>query len=361
MTVDQDYFSSMTFTCSGFNPNVTDYPADYRLYLDGNLLNINGINVLISYITNTGETTATNFKIVVCGSDEGNQIESVNDVTLPGSHNCEKKLTPGQTLPFRIERCDHNPPSAECNIVKVFEQEFQTPTISKSLNFTMDPFDLTGETTIKRLEIYGGDITASYTYKLKIDGWNGGGNYLIKGLNSNCSGDVTANIDSWTANSQGRIIIENVCDDGSACRNSCGEDFKDGKTYIISVYDLDSKFIGTIIIQSGLTKGPGGLRPGTCGTKNNGVPTALGCIDTDTAGFISAFSLVAFGLGFGIAFLMMVFGAIKILTSSGNPEGVNSGREIIISALTGLLFMIFGVFLLRLIGGNIFHFPIPGT
>jgi|GEM_PF-5681392 len=108
-----------------------------------------------------------------------------------------------------------------------------------------------------------------------------------------------------------------------------------------------------------LIAGPGGLWPGHCGTNNNGVPTALGCIDTDTAGFINGFSMVAFGLGFGIAFLMMVFGAIKILTSSGNPEGVNSGREIIISALTGLLFMIFGVFLLKLIGFTIFNFPIP--
>ena len=108
------------------------------------------------------------------------------------------------------------------------------------------------------------------------------------------------------------------------------------------------------------TVGPGGKRPEGCTLNGDkGIETALGCIPTTTAGFISAFLKIALGLAGGIAFLMMAFGAIKILTSSGNPDGINAGRELIISALTGLLFIIFAVFLLRLIGIQVFQLPIP--
>jgi hypothetical protein len=250
----------------------------------------------------------------------------------------------------------------------ILEDSFTIPSLGGSLQFSVDPSYIAGETTIKRLDIWGGSIQPNWSYSLQLNqagnGWSGGNIGKQSGSDNNCSDAIPDPADKnwWKANSQGHIIVENICENGHACKNSCGTAFSQDKTYEVQVYETNpKKYVGSVLLQSGLTKGPGGLTPGHCGPKNNGVPTALGCIDTDTAGFINAFSLVAFGLGFGIAFLMMVFGTIKILTSSGNPEGVNSGREIIISALTGLLFMIFGVFLLRLIGGNIFHFPIPGT
>jgi hypothetical protein len=106
------------------------------------------------------------------------------------------------------------------------------------------------------------------------------------------------------------------------------------------------------------TSGPAGVKPKTC-HGGLGVETALGCIDTNTSGFINTFVTFAIGIAGGIAFLMMAFGAIRILTAAGNPESINSGRDIIISALTGLLFIVFSVFLLRLIGITIFDLPIP--
>ena len=54
---------------------------------------------------------------------------------------------------------------------------------------------------------------------------------------------------------------------------------------------------------------------------------------------------------------MMVFGGFKILVSAGDPKGVQAGGETITSALIGLLFIIFSVFLLELIGVKILGIP----
>lgn len=87
------------------------------------------------------------------------------------------------------------------------------------------------------------------------------------------------------------------------------------------------------------------------------VCTALGCIPTATTDFVAWVLRIAIGLGGGIAFLLMIFGAIKLLTSGGNPEGIKAGGETITSALMGLLFMIFSLFLLHLIGVEILKIP----
>jgi len=98
------------------------------------------------------------------------------------------------------------------------------------------------------------------------------------------------------------------------------------------------------------------------GPGGEGIQTALGCIPTkDTTQFVSWILKFAIGIGGGIAFLLIIFGAIKILTSSGNPENVKAGQEMITSALMGLLFIIFSLFLLELIGVKILKIPGLGT
>lgn len=98
------------------------------------------------------------------------------------------------------------------------------------------------------------------------------------------------------------------------------------------------------------------------GPHGEGIQTALGCIPTkEPTQFIAWLLKFAIGIGGGIAFLMMVLGAIKVLTSSGNPEAVKAGQELITSALTGLLFIIFSLFLLQLIGVKILNIPGFGT
>ncbi len=85
--------------------------------------------------------------------------------------------------------------------------------------------------------------------------------------------------------------------------------------------------------------------------------TALGPIPTDPPGLTVWVLAKAMGLGGGIAFLLMVSGAIKILTSAGDPQNIKSGTESIFSAIQGLIFIIFSLFLLKLIGVDILQIP----
>ncbi|MCX6791492.1 MAG: hypothetical protein NT149_00450 [Candidatus Gottesmanbacteria bacterium] len=85
--------------------------------------------------------------------------------------------------------------------------------------------------------------------------------------------------------------------------------------------------------------------------------TALGCIPTDPALFIGQILGISVGIGGGIAFLLILFGGFQILMSAGNPEKLNAGKELITSAITGLLIIIFSLFILRLIGFTIFRIP----
>lgn len=94
-----------------------------------------------------------------------------------------------------------------------------------------------------------------------------------------------------------------------------------------------------------------------CMGKGTAAWTALGCIPTDPSQFISQILGIGIGIGGGIAFLLILFGGFQILTSAGNPEHLNAGKELVTSAITGLLIIIFSIFLLRLIGVNIFAIP----
>lgn len=80
--------------------------------------------------------------------------------------------------------------------------------------------------------------------------------------------------------------------------------------------------------------------------------TALGNIPTDTTAFAGKVLSIGIGLAGGIALIFMVFGSIKILTSAGDPKKVADGREIIVAAIAGTLFLILSVLILRFIGGT---------
>jgi len=88
-----------------------------------------------------------------------------------------------------------------------------------------------------------------------------------------------------------------------------------------------------------------------------GMVTALGCIPTKPDKFVIWFLQKAIGLGGGIAFLLIIWGAFTIITSAGNPEKLNNGKEIIVSAVSGLLMIIFSVVLLKIIGVDILGIP----
>lgn len=102
----------------------------------------------------------------------------------------------------------------------------------------------------------------------------------------------------------------------------------------------------------------GGVGQGCGSSKEHpAIATAIGCIHTNPNEF--AFDLLTFvvAIGGGLAFLMMLLGAFQMLTSAGNPETLNAGRERITSAVIGLLFVIFAILLLQIIGFDILKLP----
>ncbi len=85
--------------------------------------------------------------------------------------------------------------------------------------------------------------------------------------------------------------------------------------------------------------------------------TALGCLKTDLSGFVSTFFQVGLGVAGGIVLLLLVYGGFLFLTSAGNQETVQQAKEIITSAITGLILIIFAVLILRVILSDILKIP----
>lgn len=93
-----------------------------------------------------------------------------------------------------------------------------------------------------------------------------------------------------------------------------------------------------------------------CG--DTGINTAIGCIPFTSEGELTQFILrIGIGIGGGIAFLLMIYAAFMIMTSSGNPQRLNAGKELLWSAISGLLLLLFSVFILKLIGVDILNIP----
>lgn len=91
--------------------------------------------------------------------------------------------------------------------------------------------------------------------------------------------------------------------------------------------------------------------------KDPGFKTAIGCIHTSPVALVKDFLKFGLGIGGGLAFLIMLLGAFQMLTSAGNPETLATGKDRLTSAVIGLLFVIFSVLLLQIIGVGILDIP----
>lgn len=88
----------------------------------------------------------------------------------------------------------------------------------------------------------------------------------------------------------------------------------------------------------------------TLGTVN----TAIGCIPFDVVSQTARFFLQwSISIGGGLSLLLIGVSALMFATSSGNPDKVNNAKSVFYGAITGLLFIILSVFLLRAIGVDV--------
>lgn len=102
--------------------------------------------------------------------------------------------------------------------------------------------------------------------------------------------------------------------------------------------------------------------PPPCATsQKNGnctsVDTGIGTFSTDPAGFIRSIFGVLLSLSGGIALLLIIASGYQLMTSQGNPEKVKEARERLTSAVVGLIFIIFSVTILQIIGVTILRIP----
>lgn len=97
--------------------------------------------------------------------------------------------------------------------------------------------------------------------------------------------------------------------------------------------------------------------PGFAGCNGTKIRTAIGCIpvlgNNGSYDFLNFVLQWAFGIGGGIAFLLIVYSGFMTMTSQGNPERLQAGKELLTSAITGIVLLIFSVFILKLIGVDI--------
>lgn len=88
-----------------------------------------------------------------------------------------------------------------------------------------------------------------------------------------------------------------------------------------------------------------------------GLYTAVGCIDSSTDGIITRLVRIGIGISGAIALLMILAGAFMLSTSQGDPKRMGEAKELVSSAVMGLLFIIFSVTILQFIGVTILHIP----
>jgi hypothetical protein len=85
--------------------------------------------------------------------------------------------------------------------------------------------------------------------------------------------------------------------------------------------------------------------------------TALGCIPTTYQGITSSVIKIGLSIAGGIALLMILAAALMLSTSQGEQKQYSEARELLTSAVMGLLFIIFSVTILQFVGQGIFKLP----
>lgn len=85
--------------------------------------------------------------------------------------------------------------------------------------------------------------------------------------------------------------------------------------------------------------------------------TVFGCLSTKPDQYVKSILSIVFGVAGGLAFLAVLAGSAIVLTSAGYPERIQTGKDLIVSALFGLLLIVFSVFLLRVVGFDLLRIP----
>ncbi|GEM_PF-3021415 len=85
--------------------------------------------------------------------------------------------------------------------------------------------------------------------------------------------------------------------------------------------------------------------------------TAVGCISSEPTEMLQTLIKIGLTTGGGIALLIILAGSFTLSISQGDPKKTSEAKEMITSALIGLIFIIFSVSILQFIGVQILKIP----
>ncbi len=97
--------------------------------------------------------------------------------------------------------------------------------------------------------------------------------------------------------------------------------------------------------------------PGQSYPQPNSYYTVFGCLSTEPGRFVASILSIVFSISGGIAFLAILGGSAIVLTSTGDPERLQFGKDMVTSSIFGLLLIIFSVFLLHFVGYDVLRIP----
>ncbi|HEX8932327.1 MAG TPA: pilin [Patescibacteria group bacterium] len=87
------------------------------------------------------------------------------------------------------------------------------------------------------------------------------------------------------------------------------------------------------------------------------ISSDFGAFNTLPGSFILRVFGILLAASGAIAVLLIMRAGYKIMTARGNPEGLQQGREQLIAAIVGLMFLIFSFVLLQVIGVDLLRIP----
>ncbi|MFH1832783.1 MAG: hypothetical protein ABH816_01265 [Candidatus Levyibacteriota bacterium] len=87
------------------------------------------------------------------------------------------------------------------------------------------------------------------------------------------------------------------------------------------------------------------------------INTGIGDIQTNPAEFVKSLFGIILSLAGGIALILIIISGYKLMVSQGNPEKVKEAQESLTSAIVGLLFIIFSLVILQIIGVDFLKIP----
>ncbi len=97
---------------------------------------------------------------------------------------------------------------------------------------------------------------------------------------------------------------------------------------------------------------------GTQDNPTNKVWTVFGCIDMGSSANIFSFffNFLSYMVG-GIAALLLIYASFLYMTSSGDSEKIKRAQALITAIVSGILFIIFSIMIMRFIGLTLFDLP----